>query len=71
MPYHVDLPTGYATSCKQARSKGIEEIAGDRQKFLALMIGSEGRDLVREKVVVLLSSSFATCRREKRERRPL
>lgn len=46
----------------------MEEVAENRQEVLALMIGSEGRGFVREKVVVLLSSSFATCWREKWER---
>ena len=39
----MDLPTGYATSCKQANSKQMEEIIENRQEDLTLIISSEGR----------------------------
>ncbi len=39
----VALPTGCATSCKQANSKQIEEVVENRQEVLTLIISSEGR----------------------------
>jgi hypothetical protein len=42
-------PTGYATRWKQVNNEGTEEVFGSRQKFLALMIGSEGRSYFMKK----------------------
>jgi hypothetical protein len=71
MTYHVELPTGYATSWKQTSNKErgwLLEDAESRQGLSALMISLEGRAYIIEKAVVFAGSSLVSCWRGMQER---